>query len=354
MAVQSLKPKEFLSYSSLSPILDVRSPGEYRHAHIPGAISLPLFNDKERAIVGTAYKQESREAAIKLGLDYFGSKMRNMVEEAENFIKAGPNPSEKTILIHCWRGGMRSGAVAWLLDLYGFKVYTLEGGYKAYRNWVLAQFEKSYSFNILGGNTGSGKTYILLNMRKKGHHIIDLEGLANHKGSAFGNIGMPEQPGPEMFENMLAKELFYQSDGGNTIWLEDESQRIGNVHIPVALWQTMRTSPVYFLKIPFDERLKFLIKEYGILEKERLVNAIIRIRKRLGGLETKNAISFLIEDNVEEAFRILLHYYDKFYNRSLQNRSDWEKLVHYIPCIDVDENKNYHLIIDKAGFVTSG
>jgi len=215
LAIEKIHIEQFLQLAKGSPILDVRSPAEFAHAHIPGAYSLPLFSDEERKIVGTTYKQQSREAAIKVGLDFFGPKMRRMVEEVESFFDKkvqianglppdnGQQPS-KIVLVHCWRGGMRSAGVAWLLDLYGFKVYTLIGGYKFFRCFVLRQFEVPFAFKILGGYTGSGKTEVLKQLARAGELIIDLEALANHKGSAFGNIGMPEQPSQEMFENLLA------------------------------------------------------------------------------------------------------------------------------------------------------
>jgi len=136
---------------------------------------------------------------------------------------------------------MRSAGVAWLLDLYGFTVYTLAGGYKGYRNWVLAQFELEYPFQILGGYTGSGKTEVLKSLMKNGHTVIDLEGIAHHKGSAFGAMGLPPQPSQEHFENKLASALYLSSEAGQTIWLEDESQRIGSVNIPTVLFKQMRT-----------------------------------------------------------------------------------------------------------------
>jgi len=335
MSITKIKTEEFLELASQYPVLDVRSPGEYAHAHIPGAYNLPLFTDEERKVVGTAYKQESRETAIKIGLDYFGVKMRKMVEEAEGIV----NSEQHTVLVHCWRGGMRSAGVAWLLDLYGFKVYTLAGGYKAYRNWVLAQFEKQYPVKIIGGYTGSGKTPVLKELQRKGETIIDLEDLACHKGSAFGGFDK-EQPTQEMFDNLLATTLFNTSAKGTEIWLEDESQRIGSVNIPHAFWKTMRAAPVYFLDIPFEERLDHITGEYGKYEKEKLVNAIMRIQKRLGGLDTKNAINFLLENNIKECFRILLQYYDKFYTKGLQNREHLDALLHKIACdtFDIKEN----------------
>jgi tRNA 2-selenouridine synthase len=361
MAIQKITIEEFLQLAQQHPVLDVRSPGEYSHAHIPGAISLPLFTDEERKVVGTAYKQQSKQTAIKIGLDYYGVKMRSMVEEAEAIMSnrqlaiskkqkatnsKEPLPIANCLLLHCWRGGMRSAGVAWLLDLYGFKVYTLIGGYKAYRKWVLAQFEKEYPFKIIGGYTGSGKTLVLHQLTIQKKSIIDLEGLANHKGSAFGALGQNPQPRQEMFENLLAEGLANcELPTANCTWLEDESQRIGNLQIPMPLWYTMRKSPVYFLDIPFEERLDYLTKEYGKFEKEKLVNAIIRIQKRLGGLETKNAINYLLENNHKECFRILLTYYDKLYAKGLQNRENLSTLLNKIHCLSVDTATNTQNIL---------
>lgn len=353
MAVTRISIEEFLSLAQTHPVLDVRSPGEFGHAHIPGAHSLPLFSDEERKVVGTAYKQESQQKAIKLGLEFYGGKMVKMVEEVEAILQTKNSPKEfkrdqQVVLVHCWRGGMRSAGVAWLLDLYGFKVYTLAGGYKAYRNWVLAQFEIPYPINVVGGFTGSGKTEALQALAKKKESVIDLEGLAHHKGSAFGSLGQPPQPTQEMFENLLAAalkktvtewQLAENRQHKPVLWLEDESQRIGEVNLPAAFFKQMRDKQIYFLDIPFEERLNFITEHYGKFEKALLVNAIIRIKKRLGGLETKNAVNFLIEDNVKEAFSILLTYYDKFYLKSLQNRENFSSLFNKIelPTVSAEE-----------------
>lgn len=311
MAVQSIELSNFLDLSSRFPVLDVRSPGEYAHAHIPGAYSFPLFTDEERAQVGTAYKQLSREQAIKIGLDFFGPKMRAMVEQVEA-LKAD------TVLVHCWRGGMRSAGVAWLLDLYGFRVFTLQGGYKTYRQYIVESFQLPASINILAGYTGSAKTAVLEKLQRLGEPVINLEKLANHKGSAFGHIGLPNQPSQEMFENLLGTAI--RSIGTSTCWLEDESWRIGSLLIPQPYYQQMRLAPCYFVDIPFEERLNYILQDYGNASKEELINAVLKIQKRLGGLETKTAIGLLIENNIKEAFRILLQYYDKFYRKGLLSR----------------------------------
>ena len=371
MAIEKINIEKFLELSKSHPVIDVRSPKEYSHAHIPGAYSLPLFTDEERAIVGTAYKQESREKAIKHGLDFFGPKMKKMVEEVEGICNKESGIGEdkakfqtsnsKILLIYCWRGGMRSGAVAWLLDVYGFKVYTLVGGYKKFRNHVLDTFKQPFSIKILGGYTGSGKTEVLKELKRNEEKIVDLEDIAKHKGSAFGNIGLPKQPTQEMFENILSLELRNTSmvngelsikktsDSPLTIdhspiWLEDESQRIGLVNIPGDLWRNMRRSPIYFLDIPFEERLKHLIEEYGTLDKEKMIDAITRIKERLGGLEAKNAIAFLNEDNTLESFRILLKYYDKWYTKGLHNRENINSLLHLVNCGSVTSENAKKLV----------
>jgi tRNA 2-selenouridine synthase len=337
--VHKIDIDQFITLVGAHPLFDVRSPGEYGHAHIPGAHSLPLFSDEERKIVGTAYKQQSRETAIKIGLDYYGVKMRSMVEEVERIVATEGNGS-KTILVHCWRGGMRSGAVAWLLDLYGFKVYTLAEGYKAFRTWVLAQFSRPYQLNILGGYTGAGKTEVLHELKKKGEKVVDLEDLAGHKGSAFGGIGL-QQPMPEMFENKLALALHALTiQGEDPIWVENESQRIGNINLPKPFFDTMLASPVYFLDIPFEVRLDYLVREYGKLKKEELVNAVIRIQKRLGGLNTKNAVNALIENDHHTAFGILLRYYDKFYEQGLADRRERKIPIHSFAADAIDARVN--------------
>ncbi len=325
-------------------LLDVRSPAEYAHAHIPEAFNLPLFSNEERKVVGTSYKQESRENAIKIGLTYFGPKMLAMVEEVEKLIAADKylntikDHKSVPIVVHCWRGGMRSAAVAWLLDLYGYNVHTIIGGYKAYRNLVINQFELSYNFKVIGGYTGSGKTDVLSILSLKGETVIDLEDIARHKGSAFGAVAGVEQPSPEMFENLLAEELMKYKD--KTIWVEDESQRIGDINMPIKLYNTKQQSPVYFLDIPFEERLDYIVKGYGKITKDKLVNSIIRIKKRLGGLETKTAINCLLEDDIKGCFAILLKYYDKHYHKGLYSRDNIKNLLKIIPCNKVDAKEN--------------
>jgi len=356
MPITRLLIEDFITQSQGQPIFDVRSPAEYEHAHIPSAKNLPLFSNEERKVVGTAYKQESKQRAIKIGLEYFGPKMVKMVEEAEQLVEATGNKEKKKeeakiIFVYCWRGGMRSAGVAWLLDLYGFKVYTLVGGYKAYRNWVLKQFEKEYPITIIGGYTGSGKTETLHRLAAMKESVLDLEGIASHRGSAFGNLGQPVQPKQEMFENLLATRLYELMvlQQATHIWTEDESQRIGEVNIPIKFYSYLRTRTLYFMDISFEERLNYITEQYGKFEKEKLISATIRIQKRLGGLETKTAVNCLLENDIKGAFVILLKYYDKFYNKSMHNqRENVEMLMHKIvtetvnPSLNAEQVKRVH------------
>ena len=359
MPIEKIDIDNFLKLSEEFPVLDVRSPGEFNHAHIPSAYSVPIFTDEQRAIIGTAYLKESRQIAVNHGLNYFSERMKIIPEEISSIItewqknKVSPPSSSSEaggLLIHCWRGGMRSEAVAWLMNLYGYKIYLLKGGYKEFRRWALSQFEKKYSLKVLGGYTGSGKTDVLKELKKEGKTIIDLEGLANHKGSAFGSLGEKPQPSHEMFENLLALELLKTHDSNDNgeahpknsnveIWIEDESVHIGRVGIPKIFWQQMRSSPLFFLDIPFDERVNYIANTYGAFDKNELTECILRIQKRLGGLDTKNAILFLSENNFKGAFSILLKYYDKMYAESLNNRENIQSLLNKVTCKKV-ENTN--------------
>jgi len=348
MPVEKIDITEFLERSKTLPVLDVRSPGEYAHAHIPRAFSVPLFTDEQRKIIGTAYVQESRQTAVNHGLNYFSETMKvipgDVLKIMDEFSKENPG-LKNTILVHCWRGGMRSEAVAWLLSLYGYKIYLLKGGYKAFRGWVLQQFEKKYSLKIIGGFTGAGKTQILKELKNKGEKVIDLEALANHRGSAFGSLGQPPQPSTEMFENLLAISLWKYNEAKNNkpeimndepIWLEDESVHIGTVGIPKVFWQQMRESPLYFFEIPFGERVKKIVKEYGDFPAEKLIECVLKIQKRLGGLNTKNAIAFLTDGDLNAAFSILLKYYDKMYQASLLQRNNNDLRLHVLKCEKVE------------------
>ena len=306
--------EEFLSMDRNIPVVDVRSPGEFDHAHIPGAYSLPLFNNLERADIGTLYKNSGKEIAVEKGLEYVGPKMKILVAEAKKLAK------EKEIIIHCWRGGMRSGSMAWLLETAGLKVYLIKGGYKSYRQWIQKQFKRQIPILVIGGKTGSGKTEIIQELKAQGFQTLDLEGMANHRGSSFGHIGLPIQPSTEEFENTLGEELF-RLDFSKPIFVEDESRSIGRVYQPNDFYNQLREAKVLFLDIPVEARIPHLVKVYGSYSKEELGKSIDKIKKRLGGQWHQAAHEALEQGDLEEVVRIVLNYYDKAYLFGLSKRN---------------------------------
>lgn len=289
--------------------IDVRSPGEFAAGHIPGAQNIPLFSDDERARVGTLYKQTSPEAAMKEGLAIAGTKMPEYLEAIQPFLA-----DNKSLLIHCWRGGKRSEALQWLFNFCGITVSRLEGGYRSYRN-NLHEFFKDQNFDlrILGGHTGSGKTEILYELESAGQQVIHLETLAHHKGSAFGTIGEKVQPTNEQFENDLFA-AFLKLDPSKPIWIENESRNIGRVFLPEPLWYKMRASVLYTIQVPHDVRLKRVLSYYSDpSDPQELSASFDKIRKRLGGLDYQNAITAIGSGDLETAATIALKYYDKMY-----------------------------------------
>jgi len=317
--------EKFLEEGRKSLIIDVRTPAEFDQGHIPGAFNIPLFTNEERAIVGTLYKKTGRQEAIHKGLEIFGPRMVWYIDQlgkliSDSDIHQGNNvDNSKTICVHCWRGGMRSGSMAWLFEVYGFKVFTLKKGYKSFRNFVLEEFKKERKIKIIGGKTGSGKTLVLPELKKKGLQVIDLEKLAHHKGSSFGSIGELPQPTQEHFENKLAMELRSTNENID-LFVEDESKLIGQRIIPKIFFLQMRICPVYYFDIPFEERAKYIAENYGKYPKEELMAATERILRRLDTRYSKDAIKYIEEGNLIESFKISLKYYDKTYEFGLSKR----------------------------------
>lgn len=319
------------------PLIDVRSPGEFEKGHIPGATNIPLFSNEERAQVGTVYVQQSKEKAVELGYRYVNPKRDWFVAESRKV--AG----KSAVAVHCWRGGMRSHAFADHLHQNGFQeVFVITGGYKAFRNHVLNFFEQPFRLRILGGYTGSGKTYVLKSLKELGQQVVDMEGIAHHKGSAFGSIGELEQPSVEQFENTLFEE-FRHLDLQEPIWLEDESHNIGQVKIPMPLFLQIRQQIVYFIQIPKEQRAKHLVGEYASFGNDQLAWAINGIAKRLGGQNVQLAHQLLKENNYYEVALLALQYYDKAYTRGVENRAP--ELVFRIPLADMNHLKNAQSII---------
>lgn len=290
-------------------IVDVRSEGEYLEATIPGALNLPLLNNEERAQIGTTYTQLSPALAREEGLQIIGPKLPGLVKQTEEWLNRGP------LVLFCWRGGMRSKAFATVLDLMGVPVYRLQGGYKAYRKRIIEFFERDLSFEVvvLRGNTGVGKTEILTQLRKDGYPAIDLEKLANNRGSVFGDLGLGAPPSQKNFEASLYEELKRLSSP--YIVVECESKRIGRVTLPAKFYQAMQQGTQILIYDSIPQRVNRLLKEYTeIPDAIPLIRAALqRLTKTLGHKKVEEYNALLDAEGLAEFTENMLGYYDELY-----------------------------------------
>jgi len=333
---ERLNIESFISLSARFPVIDVRAPLEFQQGHIPGAVNIPLFDDHERKVVGTAYKQVNKEAAMYAGLEFAGKKLVKLAKEGER--RAG---KKKTLLVHCWRGGMRSKSMVWLFETVGLTCYLLEGGYKTYRTYIREVLAFPLNLVVIGGRTGSGKTAILHYLKELGEQVIDLEGLAHHKGSAFGALGEADQPTTEQFENELCWEIqALQAD--KVTWVEDESRNVGKCVIPGELYSRMRESTLLFLDISREQRALHLVDDYAKYKQEALKACVLKIEKRLGGDRTRGALEAIELEDYYQTAMITLHYYDKAYMYSLEKNHEQYQII---SSGNVDPEVNAELLI---------
>jgi tRNA 2-selenouridine synthase len=311
---------DFFSLRKSLPIVDVRSEGEYQSGHIQQAINIPLLNNQERVLVGTDYKQKGQLEAIKTGFRLVGPRLLDIINEAEKVSLS------KEMLVHCWRGGMRSNNFCQFVGMAGVKTHALKGGYKAYRQKATESFSKPFKLTLLTGCTGSGKSEILRALKAKGEQVIDLETLASHKGSAFGGLFMQPQPTTEQFQNNLFEELMLL-DSRKPVWVEDESIAIGQIFLPREFWLQMNKSPLVQIQVDREVRVKRLVEEYGKADRDEFLTIMSKIIKRLGGQHFNRAKEALRNGNMPEVMRVLLTYYDKAYLNSIEKRKDKVKRV---------------------------
>jgi len=330
--MQHIEINQALDASEYQLLVDVRTPLEFEKGHIPGAINIPLFSNEERAVVGTAYKQRSPREAFLLGLKLVGPKMADYVAILDEVAQ------DKKIICYCWRGGKRSQSMSWLFEKSGYKVNFIHGGYKAYRKFVRAQFKLiNYPFIVLGGRTGCGKSEILKSLEKQKAQVVDLEGLANHKGSAFGHIDELPQPSIEHFENLLYNKL-EGLDRTKWIWIENESRLIGSIHLETSFWNQMKAAPLIYIDYPAADRFNYLVDTYGTYPVDALKSAFAKIKKRLGGKRYHEAIAFLDEGKIEGATQIALDYYDNSYKYMLENNSAPNIKKIFFKAMDFEKN----------------
>lgn len=309
-----IKPELFLEEAKKRVILDVRSPAEFEKGHIPGANSFPLFTDEERAEVGTLYSKSGREAAFFAGLDIVGPKMSMFVKKA---LRLAPH---HCLLIHCWRGGMRSASMGWLLQSAGFDVMLLDGGYKSYRAYIREAFRIPAKLLVLSGMTGCGKTEILHEIMKTGAQMLDLEGVANHKGSVFGHLGQEPQPSTEQYENNLA-QIWRSFDFSKPIWIEDESRNVGAVNIPEPLYTSMSKANVIRIDFPKDYRVNRLVAEYADIDDEAIAESLVKIKEALGSKKVQDLLLLLSYQQYSFFVKKILYYYDESYDYCLKRKA---------------------------------
>lgn len=311
---------DFLALRKQLPVVDVRSQGEFQEGHIRGAINIPLLNNEERVEVGTDYKQKGQKEAIKTGFKLVGPRLLNIINEAEKVAQ------QKELLVHCWRGGMRSNTFSQFVGIAGVKSHTLNGGYKVYRSLALESFKKPYKITLITGCTGSGKSEVLRALKNQGEQVLDLEKLANHKGSAFGGLLMPPQPSTEQFQNELFEEILLL-DPNQRIWVEDESIAIGKIFLPTDFWKSMHESPLVQMDVPKEVRIQRLVNEYGPADRDEFLTIMGKIIKRLGGQHYNEAKERLLQGDMASTIEILLSYYDKAYLQSIERRKEKVRLT---------------------------
>ena len=293
--------------------IDLRSPCEYEEAHIPGAINIPLFDNLERSLIGTVYRETSNQAAVDKGFEIVAPKLPDIYNQIK------PYSSEREIVLYCWRGGMRSQAISQVFDLLELPHCRLSGGYKAFRRHVCNFFAEEFKQEIivLHGLTGAGKTEMLQELSKKEYPVINLEALANHRGSAFGHIGLGKTPSQKQFEGLLFAECRKHREA-KRIAVECESRSIGSLQLPDGFFNAMQTGRKVLVYDSLQNRIERLVATYAescsLENEEQLAAALHSLRKRLGNTATDDLLRLVkSHDYREVAHRLLVGYYDPLY-----------------------------------------
>ena len=331
-------------------IVDARTPLEFAEDHLPGAINVPLLSNDERVEVGTLYKQEGAHLARIRGLELTAGRFPQIVAEIAATAAGRP------ILVYCWRGGLRSKTIASILDLTGFPVKQLVGGYKAFRNQVAAYFDNftpNAPLVVLHGMTGIGKTTLLGLLAERGESIVDLEGIACHRGSAFGSLGLSQKNLTQKRFETLLWDRFRKLPVGKYIYLEGESRRIGQMTLPGNLYDVMGESIKVWCTASLETRVRRLTDEYGLKEYEAgLTEALERIKKRLGGDKYAEIAGYLLRWEMEPFMtELIVSYYDKLYYKVREWKEELtlsledfaaaaDELVKEIKLLELNQNLN--------------
>ncbi len=299
-------------------IVDVRTPKEYLEDHIPGAINIPIFDDDERAIIGTLYKQKGKEIAVETGIEITSPKLQDFYNKYLNLSK-----QYKQIVLYCFRGGMRSTSLVDFLNEIGLKVLKLDGGYKAYRNYVLKYLENlsiKHQFIVLHGHTGTGKTMLLEELEKKGVCVLNLEALAQNSGSVYGEIFYSgKAPSQKWFDSLVVKIL--RESKYKNILMESESKKIGKVTLCKTFWDTMIQGKHILINSSVENRVKRLVEDYtkyNTQDDEYLKKSTSRLKDTIGNQAVEDLINKIEDKNYESVASFLIqNYYDKLYSYSI-------------------------------------
>ena len=310
------------TFARFDLVIDVRSPSEFAEDHLPGAINLPVLDDAQRAHIGTVYKQVSTFDARRQGAAMVS---RNIADHLERGLAGYPQKSR--FLLYCWRGGMRSRSMALVLSAVGWKISLLRGGYRTWRRTVVDQLEHSthpLPFLLIDGQTGTAKTAILHEMQRRGAQILDLEGLARHRGSAFGDFADTPQPGQKRFETLVWQEL-RGMDLARPIYVEAESNMVGRRQLPARIWSAMKAAPRIVITAPVPARAAYLVEAYPDLVSD--AGKLDAALEQLASRHAKTLINswremFEVDDYRALAAGLIKAHYDPAYDRARQHRDD--------------------------------
>ena len=298
-------------------LVDVRTPAEFAETTIPGAVNVPIFSDDERAKIGTLYKNEGKTVARKLGIELVAPRIPQLLEQIETARQGCKGP----VIVFCWRGGMRSLAITSFLNLAGIHARQLVGGHKAFRRHVCAYFEQQQwpPVYVVRGLTGVGKTRVLHELQQQDYPVIDLEGLANHRGSAFGALGLQPQPSQKMFDSLLWDRLDRLRDADYLV-TEGESLHIGRVQVPKGFHRAMQVEKSIWLNASLEFRTQIILGDYPALDqlREQFEKPILALKERLGKQVVADLLTLLQQSQWEALVReLMIRYYDPLYLHTL-------------------------------------
>lgn len=320
-------------------LIDVRSPGEFNSETIPSAINIPIFTDEEREVIGTVYIQKSTDAAKFLGVEAASRKLPQIYQRIEALDKEFDN-----LIFFCARGGFRSNSLVSLFKAIGIDAIKLDGGYKGYRKFIndnLSNLLKDIKFVVLYGNTGTGKTEILKQIKDKGYDMLDLEGCANHRGSLLGGVGLGTSNTQKMFESLVYESLRHRKS--NIVFTEGESKRIGRVVMPESLFIAIKSGVNIKIHTDMSSRIENIIQDYVNGTDNEIIKALNLLRKKLGDINIDRYIQLINKQNyipvVEE---LMIKYYDPLYEFNKK-----EYLHHFY---NKDSKETAERIIDQFTF----